>query len=83
VIRIFLHQLPPATRRAGASKSSVRWEIFCRARRSRTLGGPRRFFRAKADRMRGAALGLRRADFLYGRRNVLLDGFAGILIGGK
>jgi hypothetical protein len=38
------------------------------------LSWPQAFFRLKADVHTGAALGLRRSGFLYGRRNVLLDG---------
>jgi hypothetical protein len=38
------------------------------------LSWPQAFFRLKADAHAGAALGLRGPGFLYGRRNVLLDG---------
>ena len=38
------------------------------------LSWPQAFFRLKSDAHAGAALGLRHPGFLYGRRNVLLDG---------
>jgi len=73
VIRIFLHQLPPPARRLVLEEQRPLGDIL-QSEAIPHLSWPQAFFRLKADAHAGAALGLRRADFLYGRRNVLLDG---------
>jgi len=73
VIRIFLDRLPPAARRLVLQEQRPLGDIL-RGEAIPHLSWPQAFFRLKADAHAGAALGLRHAGFVYGRRNVLLDG---------
>jgi chorismate-pyruvate lyase len=73
VIRIHLEQLPPAARRLVLQEERPLGDIL-NGEAIAYLSWPQAFFRLKADGRAGAALGLRRPRFLYGRRNVLLDG---------
>ncbi len=73
VIRIFLNQLPPPARRLVLEEQRPLGDIL-HGEAIPHLSWPQAFFRFKADTHAGAALGLRQAEFLYGRRNVLLDG---------
>jgi chorismate-pyruvate lyase len=73
VIRIRLDRLPPAARRLVLEEQRPLGDIL-QGEAIPHLSWPQAFFRLKADAHAGAALGLRRAGFLYGRRNVLLDG---------
>jgi chorismate-pyruvate lyase len=73
VIRIFLDRLPPPARRLVLEEQRPLGDIL-QGEAIPHLSWPQAFFRLKADPHAGAALGLRHAGFLYGRRNVLLDG---------
>ena len=73
VIRIRLDRLPPAARRLVLEEQRPLGDIL-QGEAIPHLSWPQAFFRLKADAHAGAALGLRHAGFLYGRRNVLLDG---------
>jgi chorismate-pyruvate lyase len=73
VIRIHLDRLPPAARRLVLQEQRPLGDIL-HGEAIPHLSWPQAFFRLKADAHAGAALGLRHAGFLYGRRNVLLDG---------
>ena len=73
VIRIRLDRLPPAARRLVLEEQRPLGDIL-QGEAIPHLSWPQAFFRLKADAHAGAALGLRCAGFLYGRRNVLLDG---------
>ena len=73
VIRIRLDRLPPAARRLVLEEQRPLGDIL-QDEAIPHLSWPQAFFRLKADAHAGAALGLRCAGFLYGRRNVLLDG---------
>jgi chorismate-pyruvate lyase len=73
VIRIHLDRLPPAARRLVLQEERPLGDIL-QAEAIPHLSWPQAFFRLKADGHTGAALRLRRPGFLYGRRNVLLDG---------
>ena len=73
VIRIHLDRLPLPARRLVLQEERPLGEILQRAGVPH-LSWPKGFFRLKSDAHAGAALGLRRPCFLYGRRNVLLDG---------
>ena len=73
VIRIRLDRLPPAARRLVLQEQRPLGDIL-HGESVPHLSWPKGFFRLKADAHAGAALGLRRAGLLYGRRNVLLDG---------
>jgi hypothetical protein len=73
VIRIFLNRLPPAARQLVLQEQRPLGDIL-QGEAIPHLSWPQAFFRLKADAHAGAALGLRHARFLYGRRNVLLDG---------
>jgi len=73
VIRIRLDRLPPAARRLVLREQRPLGDILQREAIPH-LSWPQAFFRLKADPHATAALGLRHAGFLYGRRNVLLDG---------
>jgi chorismate-pyruvate lyase len=73
VIRICLNRLPPAARQLVLQEQRPLGDIL-QGEAIPHLSWPQAFFRLKADAHAGAALGLQRADFLYGRRNVLLDG---------
>jgi chorismate-pyruvate lyase len=73
VIRICLDRLPPAARRLVLEEQRPLGDIL-QGEAIPHLSWPQAFFRLKADAHAGAALGLRHAGFLYGRRNVLLDG---------
>jgi hypothetical protein len=73
VIRICLDRLPPIARRLVLEEQRPLGDIL-QGEAIPHLSWPQAFFRLKADAHAGAALGLRRAGFLYGRRNVLLDG---------
>jgi chorismate-pyruvate lyase len=73
VIRICLDRLPPAARQLVLQEQRPLGDIL-QGEAIPHLSWPQAFFRLKADAHAGAALGLQRADFLYGRRNVLLDG---------
>jgi len=72
-IRIRLDRLPPPARRLVLEEQRPLGAIL-QDEAIPHLSWPQAFFRLKADAHAGAALGLRRAGFLYGRRNVLLDG---------
>ena len=73
VIRIFLDRLPPAARRLVLEEQRPLGDIL-HGEAIPHLSWPQAFFRLKSDVHSGAALGLRHPGFLYGRRNVLLDG---------
>ncbi len=73
VIRICLDRLPPAARRLVLQEERPLGDILNKEAIA-YLSWPQAFFRIKADARAGTALGLRRPRFLYGRRNVLLDG---------
>jgi len=73
VIRIFLDRLPPPARRLVLEEQRPLGDIL-QGEAIPHLSWPKAYFRLKADAHAGTALGLRRAGFLYGRRNVLLDG---------
>jgi chorismate-pyruvate lyase len=73
VIRIHLQRLPANARRLVLEEQRPLGDIL-QAEAIPHLSWPQAFFRLKADAHTGAALGLRRAGFLYGRHNVLLDG---------
>ena len=73
VIRICLDRLPPAARRLVLQEQRPLGDIL-QGEAIPHLSWPQAFFRLKADAHAVSALGLRHADFLYGRRNVLLDG---------
>jgi chorismate-pyruvate lyase len=73
VIRIRLDRLPPAARRLVLQEQRPLGDIL-HGEGVPHLSWPKGFFQLKADAHAGAALGLRRAGLLYGRRNVLLDG---------
>ena len=73
VIRIHLDRFPPAARRLVLQEQRPLGDIL-HGEAIPHLSWPQAFFRLKADATSGAALGLRRPGFLYGRRNVLLDG---------
>jgi hypothetical protein len=73
VIRIRLDRLPPPARRLVLEEQRPLGDIL-QGEAIPHLSWPQAFFRLKADAHAVAALGLRHARFLYGRRNVLLDG---------
>jgi chorismate-pyruvate lyase len=73
VIRIHLDRLPPAARRLVLQEQRPLGDIL-QGEAIPHLSWPQAFFRLKSDAHAGAALGLRHPGFLYGRRNVLLDG---------
>ena len=73
VIRICLDRLPPVARRLVLEEKRPLGDIL-QGEAIPHLSWPQAFFRLKADAQAGAALGLQHAGFLYGRRNVLLDG---------
>ena len=73
VIRIFLDRLPPTARRLVLEEQRPLGDIL-HGEAIPHLSWPQAFFRLKSDARAGAALGMRHAGFLYGRRNVLLDG---------
>jgi hypothetical protein len=73
VIRISLDRLPPAARQLVLQEERPLGDIL-NGEGIAYLSWPQAFFRLKADAHAGVALGLRRPAFLYGRRNVLLDG---------
>jgi chorismate-pyruvate lyase len=73
VIRIRLDRLPPVGRRLVLQEQRPLGDIL-HGEAIPHLSWPKAFFRLKADAHAGAALGLQRSSFLYGRRNVLLDG---------
>jgi hypothetical protein len=73
VIRIYLDRLPPVARQLVLREERPLGDIL-NGEAIAYLSWPQAFFRLKADAQAGAALGLRRPGFLYGRRNVLLDG---------
>ena len=73
VIRIHLDRLPPAARWLVLQEERPLGDIL-QGEAIPHLSWPQAFFRLKADAHTGGALGLRRPGFLYGRRNVLLDG---------
>lgn len=73
VIRICLDRLPPGARRLVLEEQRPLGDIL-HGEMIPHLSWPQAFFQLKADAHAGAALGLRRARLLYGRRNVLLDG---------
>ena len=73
VIRIFLDRLPTAARRLVLEEQRPLGDIL-HGEAIPHLSWPQAFFRFKSDAHAGSALGLRHPGFLYGRRNVLLDG---------
>jgi chorismate-pyruvate lyase len=73
MIRIHLDRLPPAACQLVLQEERPLGAIL-NGEAIPFLSWPQAFFRLKADVHTGAALGLRRSGFLYGRRNVLLDG---------
>ena len=73
VIRIFLDRLPPTARRLVLEEQRPLGDIL-HGEAIPHLSWPQAFFRLKSDARAGAALGMRHPGFLYGRRNVLLDG---------
>jgi chorismate-pyruvate lyase len=72
-IRIHLERLPPAARGLVLEEQLPLGEILQREAVPH-LSWPKGYFRIRSDPHAGAALGVRRPGFLYGRRNVLLDG---------
>ena len=73
VIRIHLDRLPPAARQLVLQEERPLGDIL-NGEAIAFLSWPQAFFRLKSDAHAGAALGLQHPGFLYGRRNVLLDG---------
>jgi chorismate-pyruvate lyase len=73
VIRIHLDKLPPTARRLVLQEERPLGDIL-NGEAIAYLSWPQAFFRLKSDAHAGAALGLQHPGFLYGRRNVLLDG---------
>ena len=73
IIRIYLDRLPPLARQLVLREERPLGDIL-NGEAIAYLSWPQAFFRLKADPHAGASLGLRRPGFLYGRRNVLLDG---------
>ena len=73
VIRIHLDRLPPAARQLVLQEERPLGDIL-NGEAIAFLSWPQAFFRLKSDAHAGAALGMRHPGFLYGRRNVLLDG---------
>ena len=73
VIRIYLDRLPPAARQLVLQEERPLGDIL-NGEAIAYLSWPQAFFRLKSDARAGAALGLQHPGFLYGRRNVLLDG---------
>jgi hypothetical protein len=73
VIRIHLNRLPPAARQLVLQEERPLGDIL-NGEAIAYLSWPQAFFRLKSDARAGAALGLQHPGFLYGRRNVLLDG---------
>jgi hypothetical protein len=73
VIRIYLDRLPPAARQLVLQEERPLGDIL-NGEAIAFLSWPQAFFRLKSDARAGAALGMRHPGFLYGRRNVLLDG---------
>ena len=73
VIRIHLDRLPAAARQLVLQEARPLGDIL-NGEAIAYLSWPQAFFRLKSDAHAGAALGLRHPGFLYGRRNVLLDG---------
>ena len=73
VIRIRLDRLPPAARRLVLGEQRPLGDIL-HGEAIPHLSWPKAFFRLKSDAHAGVALGASRLGFLYGRRNVLLDG---------
>ena len=72
-IRIHLERLPPAARQRVLEEELPLGGILHREGVPH-LSWPKGYFRIRSDAHAGAALGLQRPGFLYGRRNVLLDG---------
>ena len=73
VIRIHLDRLPPAARQFVLQEERPLGDIL-NGEAIAYLSWPQAFFRLRSDAHAGAALGLQHPGFLYGRRNVLLDG---------
>jgi chorismate-pyruvate lyase len=73
VIRIYLGRLPPEARRLVLEEQRPLGDIL-QQEAVPHLSWPKGYFRIRSDAHAGTALGLRRPSFLYGRRNVLLDG---------
>ncbi len=73
VIRIHLDRLPPGARQLVLQEERPLGDIL-NGEAIAFLSWPQAFFRLKSDAHAGAALGLQHPGFLYGRRNVLLDG---------
>ncbi len=73
VIQIYLDRLPPAARRLVLQEERPLGDIL-NGEAIPFLSWPQAFFRIKVDARSGVALGVRRPGFVYGRRNVLLDG---------
>jgi chorismate-pyruvate lyase len=73
VIRIFLDRLPPTARELVLQEKRPLGDIL-HGEAIPHLSWPQAFFRLKSDAHAGGALELRQPGFLYGRRNVLLDG---------
>ncbi|MCX6913910.1 MAG: hypothetical protein NT167_12800, partial [Verrucomicrobia bacterium] len=73
VIRIHLDRLPPGARQLVLQEERPLGDIL-NGEAIAFLSWPQAFFRLKSDAHAGAALGLQHPGFLYGRRNVLIDG---------
>jgi chorismate-pyruvate lyase len=73
VIRIHLDRLPAPARQLVLREQRPLGDIL-NGEAIPYLSWPQAFFRLKSDAHAGAMLGLRHPGFLYGRRNVLLDG---------
>ena len=73
MIRIHLDRLPLTARRLVLQEERPLGDIL-NGEAIAYLSWPQAFFRLKSDAHAGAALGLQHPGFLYGRRNVLLDG---------
>jgi chorismate-pyruvate lyase len=73
VIRIFLDRFPPAARQLVLEEQRPLGDIL-HGEAIPHLSWPQAFFRLKSDAHAGAALGVKHPGYLYGRRNVLLDG---------
>ena len=78
VIRIFLERFPARARRFILEERKPLGAIL-REEAVAHLGWPQAFFRAAADSRLSAVLELRRPEWLYGRRNLLLDAHRQVL----
>jgi len=78
VIRIFHDHFPASARRLILAEKEPLGGIL-RSESIAHIGWPQAFFRAESDARMALVLGLRRPGWLYGRRNLLLDGSRQVL----